>query len=220
MNLRLSSVLSWLVTIIIPLVLILLGMRLLLTPAFVETEYRMPNFPTDDYGFDLKARLYWSKIALQYLLNDADISFLGDLHFEDGSQVYNERELKHMMDVKIWTRIFLDILYATLGCLAVLGVWAWRGKWWGDYCRSLKRGGWLAVALVIAMGLFGALSFSKFFVLFHSLFFEGVSWQFPYSDTLIRLFPVRFWQDAFVAVAAVALLGGIVLGTGLKPGGK
>jgi len=56
----------------------------------------------------------------------------------------------------------------------------------------------------------------SFFVGFHALFFEGDSWLFLYSDTLIRLFPLRFWQDAFLAAAIIALGGGIGLGLGFR----
>ncbi len=59
--------------------------------------------------------------------------------------------------------------------------------------------------------------FDEFFVLFHSLFFEGNSWLFYFSDTLIRLFPIRFWQDAFLWAAVIALGGGLALALGIKP---
>ncbi len=41
---------SWLirlVTVLVPLLLILTSVRLLLTPLFVQLEYRTPNFPAD-----------------------------------------------------------------------------------------------------------------------------------------------------------------------------
>ncbi len=41
---------------------------------------------------------------------------------------------------------------------------------------------------------------------FHHLFFQGDTWLFLYSDTLIRLFPERFWQQVF-AFLALATLG-------------
>jgi uncharacterized membrane protein len=49
------------------------------------------------------------------------------------------------------------------------------------------------------------------------LFFTGDSWLFLYSDTLIRLFPMRFWQDAFLFAGALDVLGGLALGLGLLP---
>ena len=85
------GLLSWVVAILVPLVLILTSVRLLLTPAFVQLEYRTPNFPPDPYGFTQEDRLFWSKIALDYLQNDEGISFLEELQFEDGTAVYNAR---------------------------------------------------------------------------------------------------------------------------------
>jgi len=58
--------------------------------------------------------------------------------------------------------------------------------------------------------------FWNFFAWFHSLFFEGDTWLFEYSDTLIRLFPIRFWQDAVIMMAVIALGGGAALAYGIK----
>ena len=72
--------------------LLLTGVRLLLTNAFVKLEYSMPGFPEDTYGMTKAQRLEYAPIALDFLLNGADESFLGDLTFEDGTLLYNERE--------------------------------------------------------------------------------------------------------------------------------
>ena len=92
-------ILSLIVTLLIPLALLFLGLRLLLTPAFLQLEYRMPGFPDDSYGFTLEDRLHWSRYAVEYLVNDSGIEYLGNLIFEDGSPLFNERELSHMLDV-------------------------------------------------------------------------------------------------------------------------
>lgn len=214
---------SWLVTILIPLALIGLGLRLLLTTTFLQIEYNMPYFPRDEYGFTKEDRLKWAPYALEYLVNNADISYLGDLKFEDGTPLYNERELSHMDDVKRVTRGALNVWYATLALLAALGVWAWFGGWWQAYRLALMRGGWTMVGLAVAIGLIVLVGiainpnvFWGFFTAFHKLFFVGDSWLFLYSDTLIRLFPLRFWQDAFLLAAVIALGGGVTLGMGLK----
>lgn len=213
----LSPILSWFITLLIPFVLVFLGLRLLLTPVFLQIEYRTPGFPPDSYGFSLQDRLQWSQIALQYLVNDADINFLGGLTFPDGSPLYNSRELSHMQDVKNVVQPVLEIGYGVWFVVLGLGIWAQWGNWWQAYRRGLRRGGWLTVALVAAIAVSAATSFWQFFTDFHSLFFEGDSWLFLYSDTLIRLFPVRFWQDAFLAVGVIALAGGLALGLGLRP---
>lgn len=219
-----KSILSWLVTLIIPMVLIGLAIRVLLLPVFYQLEYNMPYFPPDEYGFSKADRLKWAPYAVNYLVNQADISYLGDLRFADGTPLYNERELKHMVDVKRVTQGALRLWYLSLALLAGLGVWAWFGGWWQYFLLGLKRGGWLMVALAALIGTIVIVGiavnpnvFDEFFVLFHSLFFEGNSWLFYFSDTLIRLFPIRFWQDAFLLAAVIALGGGLALGWGIKP---
>ncbi len=213
-------ILSWLVTVLLPLALLFLGLRLMLTHAFLQVEYRLPGFPPDEYGFSLQDRLHYAPLAMDYLLNDADVSFLGTQTFPDGSPLYNGRELGHMQDVKLVVRPVLWIGYALWAVLLTLGIWARLGGWWDLFRVGLRRGGWLAAGLVLAIGLFALLSFWQFFTLFHALFFAEGSWMFFYSDTLIRLFPMRFWQDAFLFAGLLTLLGGLLLALPLKPGRK
>jgi len=214
---KIAPLLSWVVTLLIPLVLLMLGARLLMTSFFLEVEYRLPGFPADDYGFSLADRLRWAGPSVTYLVNSAPISFLADLHFDNGQPIYNERELSHMLDVKNVVQLLLKIWYLALVVLAGLGIWAWRSGWLSEYQAGWRRGGFLTVGLLIALGTFASISFWQFFSWFHSLFFSGDSWLFAYSDTLIRLFPIRFWQDAVIGIGGLAVILGLILAFGLKP---
>ena len=216
--------LSWLVTLLIPFALIGLAIHVLLSPIFYKIEYNMPYFPPDEYGFTKADRLKWAPYAVNFLVSNADISYLGDLKFDDGTPLYNERELSHMSDVRTVTQGALRIWYITLVILLLLGVWAWFGGWWDWYRLGLMRGGWLMVGLAVTIGLIVVVGiavnpdvFDTFFTGFHRLFFTGDSWLFLFSDTLIRLFPIRFWEDAFLWAAVIALGGGLALALGLKP---
>ncbi|MBE3068044.1 MAG: TIGR01906 family membrane protein [Chloroflexi bacterium] len=213
----LQKVLSWFVAFLLPVALTFLGVRLLLTHTFPEIEYRTPGFPTDEYGFTLQDRLQWSGISIDYLLNDADISFLSDLTFPDGAPLFNGRELSHMQDVKNVVQPVLWVGYGVWFLVLGLGLWARFGGWWPEYVRGIWCGGWLTVGLVAVIGILAGISFWQFFTVFHELFFTGDSWLFLYSDTLIRLFPMRFWQDAFLFAGALDVLGGLALGLGLLP---
>jgi len=207
---------SWLGTLLVPLALVFLGLRLLLTPLFLQVEYRMPGFPADDYGFTLEDRLAYAPLALDYLLNDAPPSFLADLTFPNGSTLFTDREVSHMLDVKNVVRPAMAVGYGVWIALLALGAWARWGGWWSEYRAGLRRGGWLTAGLVAVIAVGAAVSFWQFFTLFHGLFFEGESWIFLYSDTLIRLFPIRFWQDAFLMAGVIALGGGLALGLGSR----
>jgi integral membrane protein (TIGR01906 family) len=173
----------------------------------------MPGFPEDPYGFTIEDRLKWSKISIDYLLNDSEISFLADQQFADGTPLYNERELSHMLDVKrLFQRMvagwwFLVILFV------VLGIWAWKEKWLAEFWRAVSLGGWLTIGLIMTILVGIAVSFSALFTTFHRLFFTGDTWIFLYSDTLIRLFPMRFWQDGFIAMGLITI--GMALAAGL-----
>lgn len=208
-----------------PIALVMAAVRLLITPVYVSIEYNTPDFPPDPYGFTKSDRLYWSKIDEEYLLNDAPISFLGDLHFPAGQQappescqymddctrLYNDRELKHMQDVKTVVKGALTVWYVSLVLLLVLWFLAGQARLGQDYRRGLRRGGWLTVILLVGIFLFVLLAFDAFFVAFHNVFFQTGTWQFFFSDTLIRLFPERFWRDTFITVGILAGGAGLAI---------
>ncbi len=203
--------LSWIPTLLVPVFIMLTSIRMLLFPWFLSFEYAMPGFPEDRFGFTKSDRLYWSRIAMDYLVNDEGIEFLGDLKFPDGSPVYNERELQHMVDVKTAIQNTLRIWIISTGLLIVLGLWAWRGSWLAEYWNGINRGVWLTIFLVIGVIIFVAVGFGVFFVAFHNVFFEPGTWMFLWSDTLIRLFPERFWRDIFIYVAILSAGLGILI---------
>ena len=217
------SFLSYLVSLLTPITLIGAALRILLSPIYFNVEYRMPYFPVDEYGMTQEERLQWAPYAVEYLVNSADISYLGDLQFENGAPLYNERELSHMADVKNVVIGALRVWYLSLGILILLAILAQRSRWMPDYLNGLRRGGMWMIGLAVALGLIAGIGittnpdvFWEFFALFHAIFFEGDSWLFYYSDTLIRLFPIRFWQDAVIAMAVIALGGGLGLAFGIK----
>lgn len=224
MKTRLVTLLSWVIALLILPAIIGLAVRVLLTPLFLNIEYRLPYFPPDEYGFTTQDRLHWGAYGINYLLNRADISYLGDLKFSNGSPFFTERELSHMHDVKVVTQGFLYVWYADLAILILLGVWAWRGKWMQVYRQGLRRGGWLMLGLAVIVGIiatFGSMGsgdvFWAFFSDFHGLFFQGNSWLFLYSDTLIRLYPLKFWEDAVLYIGVISASAAAGLAFGIKP---
>lgn len=200
------------VSILTPLTILMLSIRLLITPLFAQIEYRMPGFPDDPFGFSLKDRLIWSDPSIRYLVNSESITFLEELRFEDGEPIFNERELSHMQDVKkVVTGMRFALLGATL-MLVVITVLAIKGGWQQSLSTAYVRGAWLLIGLIIAILIFVSLNFENLFTWFHQIFFESGTWRFYTSDTLIRLFPMRFWRDAFIFVGGLsALLSGVMI---------
>jgi integral membrane protein (TIGR01906 family) len=206
------SIVVGLITLLVPTLLVLGAIRLLMTETYLKLEYNKPDFPADTYGFTLQDRLYFAPYAIQYLLNGADISYIGDLRFSDGSSLYNERELEHMVDVK---KVMQTAMWALTGAVlvfALLTVWLTRSTEGRLALRNGLIGG--ATLLLLAFGgliVYLLLDWDNFFDSFHNLFFAQGTWTFNYSDTLIRLFPIRFWQDAAITVGLVSAVSAILV---------
>jgi integral membrane protein (TIGR01906 family) len=206
---KLYNGLSWLITIISPFLLIISVARVLFTPLYLHYEYNKPNFPPDTYGFTKEDRLKWGEISIAYLFNNAELE---GQTLPDGTPLYDERELSHMEDVQVLVQQALVFWYVLIAIFVGLGVWAWRGGWLSTFLKGVSRGGWLTIGLLLTMLVLVATSFDAFFTQFHNLFFESGTWLFHYDDTLIRLFPIKFWQDAFILVGAITLAISLALG--------
>ncbi len=199
-------------TILIPLFLVMTAIRILINPFFLTFEYNKPNFPADPYGFTKEDRFRWATPSLLYLTNNEDISYLEELKFDDGTPIYNERELSHMVDVKNLVQTMISAWFIISGLLILTALFAYRGRWIKDFWLAVSRGGWSTIAIIVLILAAVAISFNALFTGFHRIFFTGDTWLFYYTDTLIRLFPIVFWQDAFIFMGVITALGALILG--------
>lgn len=207
---HLIKALSILMAIFVPFLLIMTAIRVLINPFFLKFEYNQPNFPPDPYGFTTEDRLKWGILSMDYLVNDEPDNYLGTLTFDNGLSLYNERELSHMLDVRILVKNALKAWYALLGLTAVIGLFALKKGRLKDYWKSIAQGGWLTLGLIVLILFSTFIDFSGLFTAFHGLFFEGDTWLFFASDTLIRLYPLKFWSDAFIFMGGFTVFGALV----------
>jgi integral membrane protein (TIGR01906 family) len=204
----LVRILRFVVIILIPVIVILCSVRLLLVTAeiWIPIEYRMPGFPQDPYGFTIQDRIQWSAIDVHYLLNDSGLDYFDAYRLDNGEPLHNDRELKHMQDVKMLVQ--QSWLIFRIGVVLIIFFMLLIGSAQDmDLVLSTLRQGalatWIILVLFILITLFG---FGFLFVEFHRVFFEGETWIFPYSDTFIRLYPERFWRDTFLYLAILTVL--------------
>lgn len=215
------------VTLAVPILLTVLAVRLVMSPLFLQVEYNRPGFPADVYGFTTEQRLEYARPAIDYLLNPfAGISFLEDLRLpreqvpadicvsapEDDAlcYMYNARELRHMEDVHVVTQYtyVLGIVALALGTLSTAYLWR-RNR--PELRVGLFTGAVLTLGIIGTIILLALTAWETFFTGFHSIFFEGDSWLFRYSDTLIRLFPEQFWFDAALLIGVLVTLGALLI---------
>jgi integral membrane protein (TIGR01906 family) len=105
-----------------------------------------------------------------------------------------------MRDVRawLWRLLVLELAVAAgLGALAV----ADRRR----LAAALRRGGigTLAIGAIALVAM--ALDFDDVLLGFHRLLFEGDTWHFADTDTLIRVYPERFWNWTGIAIGALVL---------------
>jgi integral membrane protein (TIGR01906 family) len=202
------NLIQWMMVLTLPVLLLAINLRLVTGHWFLRWEYQKPGFPPDSYGMSTAERIHLAEVCADYLARNADISLLADLRLANGEPAFNARELRHMVDVQ---SVYQSITVAGIVCALI---------WLGGAATShvigasdespsriadgMLKGGAFTLILLIAVSAFMILSWNTFFTAFHRLFFEGDTWIFPHSDTLIRLFPIRFWID--VAATIVGLL--------------
>ena len=199
-----------LVTLLIPLLLVLTSIRLLINPVFLDFEYGLKNFPPDEYGFTTEDRLNWGKKTLTYLVNSESIEFLKNLRFDDGDSIYNERELSHMQDVKDLVQLMIQIWLGGMALFIILAIIFWRTRQLGTYLKAISTGGWLTLGFIGLILAGVMLDFDELFAQFHHLFFTGDTWLFYSTDTLIRLYPIKLWSDAFIFMGVSTILGSLI----------
>ena len=211
-RLTLYTVLSFLITLAVPILLVMLSVRLVMTDAYLTLEYNKPDFSPDTYGFTQADRLHFAPYALNFLNAPVGIDYLGNLTLPDGKALYNPRELQHMIDVKSVYSAAIAVLIGTLLVFIVSLVVMLQSV---EGRRALRRGlfggGLLMLAIIGFLVAMLLVDWERFFDGFHDLFFARGTWVFDYSDSLIRLFPVRFWQDAALTIGGMCVAGAVLL---------
>ncbi len=116
-----------------------------------------------------------------------------------------------MLDVKNLVQGMLRAWWFILAVLLLLDISSLEisAGWMGFSTRSFGEAGrpshwWVFWCLSTF------LDFSALFTGFHRIFFTGDTWLFYTSDSLIRLFPERFWSDAFLYIGIFTIAGGLI----------
>ena len=131
-------------------------------------------------------------------------------------ELFNEREVQHMRDVKrlIWGVYLVDLaaaIYLT-GFITVV-LFMYRREFVVTLSKRLLWGSGLTVGLVALVGLVSLVGFDSLFLAFHRLSFSNDLWQLdPRSDYLIIMFPQGFWFNATIFVGLAAIVQAMIVG--------
>ncbi len=211
-----ARLIKWILIFAMPFLLGFAAIRGVIAWNYPAWEYG--RIPPDQYGWEPADRLRLAEATLDYIRRPESaaesIHLLEALRLpEDPDQpLFNEREIGHMLDVKIATDQIQNILWV----LAVLTLFSLlffltQGELRREAYDLLYRGGLATIIALAGIGAFVVIGWQTFFVLFHELLFPPGTWTFFYTDSLIRLFPEVFWFDVGVLIVSLTLVAGLLL---------
>lgn len=181
------------------------------TPGYFEAEYTKYQVLNDLPEMTMNDLLVVTDEMMAYLRgNRADLHVFTTL---DGEyrEFFNAREIAHMEDVR---DLFLGGLLIRRIGIGLAAVYAVLLAFWGKkdcYRKVLLKsavpgalcigtGAFFAAALAIAAIV--ATDFSRYFVVFHHIFFDNDLWILnPATDLLINIVPEPFFMDTALRIA-------------------
>ncbi len=176
---------------------------------FYEREYAKYHV-TESLDMEMEDVMDVTEKMMDYLIGKrSELSVITDV---DGQtqDFFNEQDRLHMADVK---NLFLGGLSLRRVLLAVAAVLiALLVLLKGDWRRIIPRAYFIALGIFLAatvlLAVLFASDFTKYFTIFHEIFFTNDLWLFdPATDYMIRMLPEGFFYDM------VMRIGGFFLGS-------
>src|SRR5919199_5212480 len=106
---RSVALLSWAIILLLPFFIVLSSLYISMSPGFIQYEYAQPGFPPAE-RFTAPARVYNAVQTVRYVRGEISLTDLKNLG------VYNDREIKHLVDVERVARSAL-LFHALSGIL-------------------------------------------------------------------------------------------------------
>ena len=190
-----------LVVFLSPIVFLGIPVRIAFNEWFIEWEYSKEDFPKDRYGMEDSYRKYLAKIGLRAVLSDEGMEEFKSARLPDGRKAFREKEIRHMEDVKRLLDIFFPLVYISVLIVAV-ALFVLRSRKAIGF--ALLSASVFSLVLFAVATAFSLTNYELAFELFHNFIFDPYSWRFRYSDTLLRIYPMKFWFDGTVFVLTLA----------------
>ena len=182
------------------------------TPGYYEKEYAKYGV-LNDVHMEMDDLLDVTDEMMAYLRGNREDLHVPTIVNGQPREFFNDREIAHMEDVQglfiggLWLRR-IGILITL--CFAALAYF--RGRKSAERTEALKRlipkslciG--TGAVFAVALALIGIIStdFSKYFIVFHKIFFNNDLWVLdPRTDMLINIVPEGFFFDTAARIALV-----------------
>ncbi len=212
----LDNIAKWLFILCLPILLLTAGIGWSVNSLWLY-KYGFEEYNVGQTTGLAEAELEKAAVGLISYFN-SDEEYISLTVVKDGKpfELFNEREVIHLKDVKGLFRLNYRLLLGTL----IYGlVYAGIGLLWRKERRRLAKavviGSGITLGLLLVLGIGSLLNFDQLFLMFHLISFTNEFWMLdPARDYLIMLFPAGFWYDATlfiggITVGLAAILGGV-----------
>lgn len=176
------------------------------TPGYFEKEYTKYNVLDRLPSMTMEDLLEVTEEMMDYLKGDrADLHVTTTMGGEE-REFFNEREIAHMEDVQA---LFLKAIFIRRGCLALsaallLFMALTKAQMKRVLWPSLCIGTGLFFGTIAALALIISTDFTKYFIMFHHIFFTNDLWILdPSTDMLINIVPEGFFMDTAGRIACL-----------------
>ena len=149
----------------------------------------------------------------QYLVDDSELLTVSVEIDGNSYAFFSEREVLHMVDVKVLMQRVWDAGWAAFGFLlaaALYALWRWRRGAAERAARAALASGSLVTVLVVVLAALAMTGFDEAFRQFHLLFFTNDLWQLTSRDGLIQLFPQGFFFETTLLIGGAILLAAVL----------
>ena len=156
-----------------------------------------------------------SKEIRQYFTNDEP--YLKLEVYQNGvlRQIYSEKEVSHMRDVKVLIKGVYGLATISLTFILTTIIWGITLKpkrFIPMLVKLLVSSAKYILITAIILGVSSFLAFEKLFLIFHEISFANDLWMLdPSTDYLIMMFPQQFFFEATLFIGSLVLIECLIL---------
>ena len=185
-------------------------------PGYYQHEYTKYNVLDNLPPMTMGDLLIVTEEMMDYLRGNREDLHVWTTMGGENREFFTEREIAHMEDVQ---GLFLAAIFLRRLCLMIIffcigTIYFTKGKLRLILPKMLFFGTLLFFGTAAVLGLIISTDFSKYFIVFHHIFFDNDLWILdPSVDMLINIVPEPFFMDtAFFILILYGVLALMVLG--------
>lgn len=205
MHKKIGFIFCIILVISLPIMMLLTDLQLVTFDLeFFEDKYHEYDIPSET-GIEKKDLMFITEELLEYLKGNRDDIIIYKNVYGEKEQIFEERELLHLEDVKeLFKKGFIIRNLTFLAfIISILYFLKYNRK---KLPKALIVTSLLPIALFTILSILLALDFNKYFTYFHKILFDNDLWLLnPKTDILIQMYPLQFFYS--IAYKIVAYFG-------------